>query len=64
MEKMAAALSRKAPVTPALAPGDDLPAEYWQALLKDITTQTDPLTSTIAALRLTEIPQHLLRVDA
>jgi hypothetical protein len=28
MEKMAAALSRKAAVAPALAPNDDLPTEY------------------------------------
>jgi hypothetical protein len=62
MEKMAASLGRKAPVTPALAPVDDLPAEYWQALLEDAGSEAMPPGSSIAALRLTEIPQHLLRI--
>ena len=35
MEKMASAVGRKAPPTPTLAPDDDLPPEYWQALLED-----------------------------
>jgi hypothetical protein len=60
MEKMAA--SRKALVRPALAPDDDLPAEYWQALLEDAGSEAMPSGSSIAALRLTEIPQHLLRI--
>jgi hypothetical protein len=62
MEKMAAALSSKAPVTPALAPGDDLPAEYWQALLAHAGTEGEPAESSIAMLRLAEISRHLLRV--
>jgi hypothetical protein len=41
MEKMAAALNRKAPVTPALAPGDDLPPKYWQALLEDAGSEIE-----------------------
>jgi hypothetical protein len=56
MEKMAAALDNKAPLTPAMAPEDDLPAEHWQAL--DIRSSG----SSIAALRLSEISHHLLRV--
>jgi hypothetical protein len=63
MEKMAAALTRKAPVTSALAPDDDLPPEYWQALLEDAGAEISPSVSSLAALRLTEIPQHLLRVS-
>jgi hypothetical protein len=63
MEKMAAARSRKAPVTPAAAPDDDLPAEYWQALLEDAGAEVAPSESSVATLRLTEIPQHLLRVS-
>jgi hypothetical protein len=62
MEKMAAAVHRKAPLTPALAPNDDLPPEYWQALLEDAGTEIGTPASSIAVLRLTEIPQHLLRV--
>jgi hypothetical protein len=63
MEKMAAALSRKSPVTRALAPGDDLPPEYWHALLEDAGSEVEPSKSSTATLRLTEIPQHLLRVS-
>jgi hypothetical protein len=63
MEKVAAALSRKGPVTPALAPDDDLPPEYWQALLEDAGAEVVPSNSSIAALRLTEIARHLLRVS-
>ena len=62
MEKMAAARSRKALITPALAPDDDLPPEYWQALLEDVRADIAPSESSVAALQLTEIPQHLLRV--
>jgi hypothetical protein len=62
MEKMAAAASRKIPPTPALAPDDDLPPEYWQALLDDPRADARPSGSAIGALRLAEIPQHLLRV--
>jgi hypothetical protein len=62
MEKMASALGRKAPPTPALAPNDELPPEYWQALLEDARADAMASKSSIAARRLTEIPQHLLRV--
>jgi hypothetical protein len=63
MEKMAAAVGRKAPRGPALAPDDDLPPEYWQALLADASADASPSGSPTSALRLTEIPQHLLRVE-
>jgi hypothetical protein len=63
MEKMAATLGRKAPPTPALAPNDDLPPEYWRALLEDARAETMTSKSYVATRRLTEIPQHLLRVD-
>jgi hypothetical protein len=62
MERMATALGRKAPPTPALAPNDDLPPEYWRALLEDARTDAMTSKSSIAARRLTEIPRHLLRV--
>ena len=62
MERMATALGRKAQPTPALAPNDDLPSEYWHALLEDPLADAMTSNSSIAARRLTEIPQHLLRV--
>ncbi|WP_407156578.1 hypothetical protein [Bradyrhizobium sp. STM 3557] len=62
MEKMAAALDRKAPPTPALAPDNDLPTEYWQAVLENASADIRSSGSSIAALRLSEISKHLLRV--
>ncbi len=64
MEKMAAAGGRNAPPTLGLAPDQDLPPEYWQALLDDRradrnSPEPDPSGR---SLRLSQIPQHLLRV--
>ncbi|MGT2502684.1 hypothetical protein ACVOMS_21310 [Bradyrhizobium guangxiense] len=65
MDRMAAAVGRKAPATPALAPSDDLPPEYWQALLDDPCADGANRVARASgrALRLDEIPQHLLRVS-
>ena len=62
MEKMATAAGRKTAPAPALAPEDDLPPEYWQALLEDERTDARSAGRSSAALRLSEIAQHLLRV--
>lgn len=64
MEKMARAVGRSAPPVRSLAPEDDLPSEYWQALLDDPSAGTaDPGPgSSGRLLRLSQIPQHLLRV--
>jgi hypothetical protein len=62
MEKMAAATGRAASSMPALAPNDDLPAEYWQALLDDPLADAKVSGSFIGKLRLSQIAQHLLRV--
>ncbi|WP_298253193.1 hypothetical protein [Bradyrhizobium sp.] len=63
MEKMGTAFGRKTAPSPALAPNDDLPAEYWKALLEDAPSHISPSRSSIAALRLDQIPRHLLRVE-
>jgi hypothetical protein len=63
MEKMALANGRKAQPAPALAPDGDLPPEYWQALLEDARAHAPSPTSSNGALRLSEIAQHLLRVN-
>lgn len=64
IEQMAAAVDRSGPPARALAPGDDLPPEYWQALLDDPRADAVNPGSPASggALRLDEIPQHLLRV--
>jgi hypothetical protein len=61
MDKMAAVVGRNAPPKPALAPDADLPPEYWQALLDDKRADARPGASG-ATLRLSQIPEHLLRV--
>ncbi|BAR63456.1 hypothetical protein ACVIWV_010127 [Bradyrhizobium diazoefficiens] len=62
MEKMASHVGRNAPPTPVLGPNDDLPAEYWQALLDDPRAESRPGPS-LPALRLSQLPQHILRVS-
>jgi hypothetical protein len=62
MEKMAAAVGNKARPAPALAPKDDLPPEYWQALQQDACLETELPGYSIAALPLTDISWHLLRI--
>jgi hypothetical protein len=61
MDKMAAAVGRNVPPKPLLAPEANLPPEYWQALLDDPRAETRSASSD-AALRLDQIPRHLLRV--
>lgn len=63
MEKMASAAGKKAPPAASLAPDDDLPPEYWQALLQDMRADTRSPGPSTGALRLPEIPIHLLRVS-
>lgn len=61
MEKMASLVRRNVPRELGLAPDDDLPQEYWQALLDDPRAEARSAPSG-AALRLSQIPQHVLRV--
>jgi hypothetical protein len=61
MEKMAALVGRNVPQKPGLAPDADLPAEYWQSLLDDPRAGARPGSSG-GALRLSQIPQRILRV--
>ena len=64
MEQMAAAVDRKTRSGRAPAPDDDLPPEYWQAILEDPCVQASspgPRASG-RSLRLSQIPQHVLRV--
>jgi hypothetical protein len=63
MEKMASTVGRKAPPAPALAPDDDLPPEYWQALLEDARADARSPAPSSSGLRLTDMSQHILRVS-
>ncbi|MGY4334946.1 hypothetical protein ACVWWG_009414 [Bradyrhizobium sp. LB7.2] len=64
MEQIAAAVGRKAPPARGLAPNDDLPTEYWQALLNDAGADGgNPRPAAAGRLQqLGQIRQHLLRV--
>lgn len=64
MDRMAAAVGRKAPFARGLAPNEDLPPEYWQALLDDAGAHRGKSGPAGAGrlLRLDEISKHLLRV--
>ncbi|MET4085583.1 hypothetical protein ABID60_001289 [Bradyrhizobium sp. S3.5.5] len=61
---MAVAVGRRAPPMRGLAPNDDLPLEYWRALLDDVGADGSNSGSarSKSLVRLNEIPQHLLRV--
>lgn len=64
MEKMAAAVGGKGPSVRGLAPDEDLPPEYWKALLQDPRAEA-PSPGPGASgrlLQLRQIPQHRLRV--
>jgi len=62
MDKMAAAVGREGPPARGLGPGDDLPDEYWQALLGDVSANSGPRGPSSRAQRLADIQRHLLRV--
>lgn len=64
MESIAREVGRKAPATPGPAPSDDLPLEYWQALLDDPCADgANPVARASGrTLRLSRIPEHILRV--
>jgi hypothetical protein len=64
MEKMAPAVGRTAQAARGLAPDEDLPPEYWQALLADPRVDASSPGPGPAGVRtrLSQIPQHILRV--
>ena len=64
MEKMAATFGRKAPPVRGFAPNDDLPPEYWQALLEDPRAEAigNAPGPSGRLLQLRQMSQHHLRV--
>jgi hypothetical protein len=63
MEKLAASIGRKTVVTPPLGPEDEMPDEYWHAVLNDAQLEIRSSERSSAGQRLSEIPQHILRVS-
>ena len=66
-DKLAYAAAHHGNVPPVRtpAPGDEMPAEYWQAVLEDPRADTGAKTTgpAVRTQRLSEIPQHILRVS-
>jgi hypothetical protein len=64
MEKLAGA-SRNTPPVRTPDPNNEMPPEYWQAVMDDPLAEAKPraVGSPIRALRLSEISQHILRVS-
>ena len=65
MEKLAATVGREPRSAPTPGPGDTMPAEYWESVLRDPLAGGSPVhpTPSVRALRLLEIPHHILRVS-
>jgi hypothetical protein len=65
MERLAAAAARNPRSTSNSGPGDPMPSEYWDALLRDPRAGSgpEPAAQSLRALRLSEIPQHILRLS-
>jgi hypothetical protein len=59
MEKLADEAARKS--APTAAPGEPLPAEYWEAVLKD--PRASATGAQMRPRRLSEIQRHLLRIS-
>jgi hypothetical protein len=60
MEKLAAEAARKS-ANSAAAPDGALPAEYWEALLKD--ERANAANAQLRQKRLSEISSHVLRIS-
>ena len=64
MEKLAAAsIGDKAVGARPLGRQDEMPDEYWHAVLNDAQFETRSSERSSAGQRLSEIPQHVLRVS-
>jgi hypothetical protein len=66
MEKLTAAAARgSVPPTRTRGPGDEMPPEFWHALLDDplAEAKVEAVGPPVWLLRLSEITQHVLRVS-
>lgn len=62
MEKLARSMGNRPTWENALGPQDAMPEEYWRSILDDLRADAEPV-GRAARLRLSELPQHLLRVS-
>ncbi|MCG2632979.1 hypothetical protein L6654_41125 [Bradyrhizobium sp. WYCCWR 13023] len=62
MEKLARSMGNPVAREHPLGPRDEMPDEYWRAILGDLPADAEPVERS-AGLRLSELPQHVLRVS-
>ncbi|MBR0823863.1 hypothetical protein JQ627_38760 [Bradyrhizobium liaoningense] len=62
MENLARSMGNEAAKAGALSPQDEMPEEYWRSVLNDLPADAKPV-GRAAGLRLSELPQHVLRVS-
>ncbi len=62
MAKLKPPVGREPSQTRPTGPGDDMPPEYWEALLSDPRADARPSGVPIQQRRLSEISLHVLRV--
>lgn len=65
MEKLAAeaAVGRNAPLSRPTGPADEMPAEYWDAMLRAAGADVRRSGQPIQTRKLREIARHVLRVE-
>ena len=65
MEKLAAAVGKEPRTIRTPGPADAMPPEYWESVLRDplADARPEPSRLPVPTLRLSEIPQHILRLS-
>ncbi|WGD56093.1 hypothetical protein QA641_20680 [Bradyrhizobium sp. CB1650] len=63
MEKLAASMGRGSASERSPGPTDEMPDEYWRALLDDARVHPADAGPSSSGQRLCELPQHVLRVS-
>lgn len=63
MEKLAASMGKGPARERSPEPTDDMPDEYWRALLDDAPVLPADGGRSTASQRLCEVPQHVLRIS-
>lgn len=64
MEKLAAsaAVGTNGRLTPPVGPGDQMPPEYWDAVLRDADVDERRVSRPIQSRKVSQIDRHVLRV--
>lgn len=63
MEKLAEVASNGLPAARPLGPADEMPPEYWRAVLDDVSADARPPAPAPRERKLSEMSDHLLRVS-